>query len=152
MFCFWHHYTHDSLHKMKHSHCFWGPSPQQPPRMRPGAPVRQRDAAPPPCLSAPRAARAHGYNDLLHRSDWEPASVPSSEQQTHRHTPWPTPAPPAAGCPGEREGLWHRRTLFWRTSSGVQVVSPRAGARLVLGLVSPGGPDPDSVEYSGFLY
>ncbi|KAG7234123.1 hypothetical protein INR49_005787 [Caranx melampygus] len=29
--------------------------------------------------------------------------------------------PPAAGCPGEREGLWHRRTLFWRTSSGVQV-------------------------------
>lgn len=41
--------------------------------------------------------------------------------------------PPAAGCPGEREGLWHRRTLFWRTSSGVQVVSPRVGARLVLG-------------------
>lgn len=39
--------------------------------------------------------------------------------------------PPAAGCPGEREGLWHRRTLFWRTSSGVQVVSPRAGASLV---------------------
>lgn len=38
---------------------------------------------------------------------------------------------PAAGCPGEREGLWHRRTLFWRTSSGVQVVSPRVGARLV---------------------
>lgn len=36
--------------------------------------------------------------------------------------------PPAAGCPGEREGLWHRRTLFWRTSSGVQVVSPRVGA------------------------
>lgn len=31
--------------------------------------------------------------------------------------------PSAAGCPGEREGLWHRRTLFWRTSSGVQVVS-----------------------------
>lgn len=40
----------------------------------------------------------------------------------------------AAGCPGEREGLWHRRTLFWRTSSGVRVVSPRVGARLVLGL------------------
>lgn len=44
--------------------------------------------------------------------------------------------PPAAGCPGEREGLWHRRTLFWRTSSGVQVVSPRVGARLVSGFGS----------------
>lgn len=41
--------------------------------------------------------------------------------------------PSAAGCPGEREGSWHRRTLFWRTSSGVQVVSPRAGERLGLG-------------------
>lgn len=53
--------------------------------------------------------------------------------------------PPAAGCPGEREGLWHRRTLFWRTSSGVQVVSPCVGARLVLGgLVSlAGGSDLD---------
>ncbi|MEQ2212715.1 hypothetical protein XENOCAPTIV_003795 [Xenoophorus captivus] len=27
----------------------------------------------------------------------------------------------AAGCPAEREDLWHRRTLFWRTLSGVQV-------------------------------
>ncbi|KAK2892256.1 hypothetical protein Q8A73_017921 [Channa argus] len=43
--------------------------------------------------------------------------------------------PPAARCPGEREGLWHRRTLFWRTSSGVQVVSParRSEARCGLG-------------------
>lgn len=31
--------------------------------------------------------------------------------------------PRAAGCPGEREGWWHRRTLFWRTSSGVPAVS-----------------------------
>lgn len=56
--------------------------------------------------------------------------------------------PPAAGCPGEREGLWHRRTLFWRTLSGVQVVSLRVGGRLVFfwggGLVSPGCLDPDS--------
>lgn len=31
--------------------------------------------------------------------------------------------PPAAGCPGEREGWWRRRTLSWRTSSGAPVVS-----------------------------
>lgn len=43
--------------------------------------------------------------------------------------------PPAAGCPGEREGWWHRRTLFWRTSCGVQVVSPRVGGRLVQGVL-----------------
>lgn len=52
--------------------------------------------------------------------------------------------PPAAGCPGEKEGLWHRRTLFWKTSSGVQAVSPRVGERLVPGLVPPDGSDPDS--------
>ncbi|XP_035529521.1 potassium voltage-gated channel subfamily H member 5-like [Morone saxatilis] len=61
--------------------------------------------------------------------------------------------PPAAGCPGEREGLWHRRTLFWRTSSGVQVVSPRVGARLACfwgGSVSPGGSDPDPAGIQWF--
>lgn len=35
--------------------------------------------------------------------------------------------PRAAGCPGEREGWWRRRTLSWRTSFGVPAVS---GTRL----------------------
>lgn len=39
--------------------------------------------------------------------------------------------PPAAGCPGEREGWWHRRTLSWRTSSGVRVVSRSDAAACV---------------------
>ena len=59
--------------------------------------------------------------------------------------------PPAAGCPGEREGLWHRRTLFWRTSSGDQVVSLRAGAERgsVWGVWRL---DPDPEEYSVLLH
>ena len=36
--------------------------------------------------------------------------------------------PPGAGCPGEREGWWHRRTLSWRTLSGVRAVSPARGS------------------------
>ena len=73
---------------------------------------------------------------------------PPSNGHTAAHPDRHQLRPPAAGCPGEREGLWHRRTLFWRTSSGVQVVSPRVGARLCfLGgvwLHAPGGSDPDS--------
>lgn len=95
-------------------------------RMRPGAPVRQRVAAPSPCLSAPRAARAHGYNELLHRPDWEPASVPTSEQQTHRHRPRATPAPPARSrMPGGKRGLVAPQNTFLenivRRSSGESV-------------------------------
>lgn len=92
-------------------------------RMRPDAPVRHRGATPPLWLSAPRAARAHGYNELLHRSDWEPASVPTSEQQTHRHRPWPTPAPSARSrMPGGKRGLVAPQNTFLenivRRSSG----------------------------------
>lgn len=81
------------------------------------------DAAPPPWLSAPRAARAHGYNELLHRADWEPASEPSSEQQTHRHRPRATPAPPARSrMPGGKRGLVAPQNTFLenivRRSSG----------------------------------
>lgn len=91
--------------------------------MRPGVPVRQRDAAPPLRLSAPRAARAHGYNELLHRADREPASQPSSEQQTHRHAPRATPAPPARSrMPGGKRGLVAPQNTFLenivRRSSG----------------------------------
>lgn len=45
--------------------------------------------------------------------------------------------PPAAGCPGEREGWWRRRTLFWRTSSGAPVVSPLFGLGGQGGLEAP---------------
>lgn len=94
--------------------------------MRPGVPVRQRDAAPPLRLSAPRAARAHGYNELLHRADWEPASQPSSEQQTHHHAPRATPAPPARSrMPGGKRGLVAPQNTFLenivRRSSGESV-------------------------------
>lgn len=124
---------------------FWGTSIQQQTRMRPGAPGRQRDAAPPPWLSAPRAARAHSYNELLHRSDWEPASEPSSEQQTHRDRTWPTPAPPARSrMPGGKRGLVAPQNTFLenivRRSSGE--CAPERG--WFWGLVSSGGSDPDS--------
>ncbi|CAG03757.1 unnamed protein product, partial [Tetraodon nigroviridis] len=59
-------------------------------------------------ISAPRAAGAHGYHEPPHRADREPEPEPSSEQQNRRRLR-ATPAP-AAGCPGEREGWWRRRT------------------------------------------
>lgn len=68
------------------------------------------------------------------RQNRAPSSRPTATDPERRQL-----RPSAAGCPGEREGLWHRRTLFWRTSSGVQVVSPRAGKRLSVGGSGPTG-------------
>lgn len=82
------------------------------------------------------------------RQNRAPSSRPTATDPERRQL-----RPSAAGCPGEREGLWHRRTLFWRTSSGVQVVSPRAGESLGLGESGPTGLrlGPGLQEYSVFV-
>lgn len=74
-------------------------------------------------ISAPRAARAHGYHELPHRADTEPEPEPSSEQQTNRRRPRATPAPPARSrMPGGKRGLVAPQNTFLenivRRSSG----------------------------------
>lgn len=118
--------------------------------MRPGARLRQRDAAQQLGSVRPEqpertVTMSFSIGSTESQRQYRPPSSRHTATDPDRHQL----RPPAAGCPGEREGLWHRRTLFWKTSSGVQVVSPRVGARLVLGLVSPGGSDPDS---AGILF
>lgn len=110
------------------------------PRMRPDAPVVQRGAA-----GAAAAARLSVRPEQPERAVTMSFTTGATESQrrhrdpsSRRHTAAEAAAAaaaatthPAAGCPGEREGWWHRRTLSSKTSSGVQVVSPpRVGATL----------------------
>eukprot|EP00064_Thunnus_orientalis_P018744 superscaffoldBa00004417_g18850 len=100
-----------------------GRSPQSQTRMRPGSPCRQRGTQ--------RRRRGSVRPEQPERTVTMSFSIGPTESQHQNRAPNSGHTntdpdrhqlrPPAAGCPGEREGLWHRRTLFWRTLSGVQV-------------------------------
>ncbi|KAG9344699.1 hypothetical protein JZ751_010385, partial [Albula glossodonta] len=81
-----------------------------------------------------RAARASGTEDLdqPQRSVTMNGFIPPTDTHPNyfsvttssRTACDPDRHCPTAECTGEREGWWHRRTLFWKILSGGQVVPP----------------------------
>lgn len=71
---------------------------------------------------------------------------------------------PDPGCRGAREGWWHRRTHFWRTSSGAPVVRrvavqntptsilPTRAPILLIPALSQGGRGMQTALHGGFSY
>lgn len=99
------------------THAFW--------RIREPAECSTREGDVLLCHSALRAAKAQGYNELLHPSDWYPPTRPTSESQTHsRPRPRP-PTLPIRRMPGGKRGLVAPQNTFLenivRRSSGKSV-------------------------------